>query len=163
VLLLAYETNLVFCRSYDDPAFQLEGDLAKIEKNMHKLVKQNLKIERSEMSRDDAVQFFTDKGEHYKAEIIASIPKTPYLVLLLAYETNLVFCRSYDDPAFQLPPGGVNSTPVLMRFNFSQIRANITRQKLLPLFLLSKLYRFINRGILLIYVFHQFKSFKFGG
>jgi threonyl-tRNA synthetase len=34
-----------------------EGDLAKIEKNMHKLVKQNLKIERSEMSRDDAVQF----------------------------------------------------------------------------------------------------------
>jgi threonyl-tRNA synthetase len=28
-----------------------EGDLAKIEKNMNKLVKQNLKIERSEMSQ----------------------------------------------------------------------------------------------------------------
>ncbi|CAC9467132.1 Threonyl-tRNA synthetase (EC [uncultured Gammaproteobacteria bacterium] len=58
-----------------------EGDLAKIEKNMHKLVKQNLKIERSEMSRDDAVQFFTDKGEHYKAEIIASIPAEQTLSL----------------------------------------------------------------------------------
>ncbi len=51
-----------------------ESDLAKIEKNMNQLVKQNLKIERSEMSRDDAVQLFKDKGELYKAEIIESIP-----------------------------------------------------------------------------------------
>lgn len=51
-----------------------EGDLAKIEKNMHKLVKQNLKIERFEMSRNEALQFFKDKGEYYKAEIIESIP-----------------------------------------------------------------------------------------
>ena len=29
---------------------------------------------RSEMPRDDAVKFFEDMGEHYKAEIIASIP-----------------------------------------------------------------------------------------
>lgn len=58
-----------------------EGDLAKIEKNMNKLVKQNLKIERSEMSRDEAVQFFKDKGEHYKAEIIESIPADQTLSL----------------------------------------------------------------------------------
>ncbi|MEO1945821.1 MAG: threonine--tRNA ligase, partial [Candidatus Thioglobus sp.] len=51
-----------------------ESDLAKIEKNMNQLVKQNIKIERSEMSRDDAVQLFKDKGELYKAEIIESIP-----------------------------------------------------------------------------------------
>ncbi len=51
-----------------------EGDLAKIEKNMYKLVKQNLKIERFEMGRDEALQFFKDKGESYKAEIIESIP-----------------------------------------------------------------------------------------
>ncbi len=51
-----------------------ESDLAKIEKNMKKLVKQSLKIERSEMSRDEAVAFFKAKGEHYKAEIIESIP-----------------------------------------------------------------------------------------
>lgn len=58
-----------------------EGDLAKIEKNMNKLVKQNLKIERSEMSRDNAVKFFKDKGEYYKAEIIASIPAEQALSL----------------------------------------------------------------------------------
>ncbi|MCS5586841.1 MAG: threonine--tRNA ligase, partial [Gammaproteobacteria bacterium] len=58
-----------------------EDDLAKIEKNMNHLVKQNLKIERSEMSRDEAVQFFKDKGEHYKAEIIESIPADQALSL----------------------------------------------------------------------------------
>ena len=51
-----------------------EADLAKIEKNMNKLIKQNLKIERLEMERDAAVEFFKAKGEHYKAEIIESIP-----------------------------------------------------------------------------------------
>jgi threonyl-tRNA synthetase (EC 6.1.1.3)/Ser-tRNA(Thr) hydrolase (EC 3.1.1.-) len=48
---------------------------------MNHLVKQNLKIERSEMSRDEAVQFFKDKGEHYKAEIIESIPADQALSL----------------------------------------------------------------------------------
>ncbi|MDC0407656.1 threonine--tRNA ligase [Candidatus Thioglobus sp.] len=58
-----------------------EGDLAKIENNMKKLVKQSLKIERSEMSRDEAIEFFKAKGEHYKAEIIESIPADQTLSL----------------------------------------------------------------------------------
>jgi len=58
-----------------------EDDLAKIEKNMKKLVKQSLKIERCEMSRDEAVEFFKAKGEHYKAEIIESIPADQTLSL----------------------------------------------------------------------------------
>lgn len=58
-----------------------KDDLAKIEKTMHKLVKQNLKIKRSEMSRDDAIKFFQDKGENYKAEIIKSIPANQTLSL----------------------------------------------------------------------------------
>ncbi|MBC8493313.1 MAG: threonine--tRNA ligase [Candidatus Thioglobus sp.] len=58
-----------------------EDDLAKIEKNMKKLVKQSLKIERSEMGRDEAVEFFKAKGEHYKAEIIQSIPADQTLSL----------------------------------------------------------------------------------
>ena len=58
-----------------------EGDLVKIEKNMKKLVKQSLKIERSEMSHDEAVEFFKAKGEHYKAEIIESIPADQTLSL----------------------------------------------------------------------------------
>ncbi len=58
-----------------------EEDLGKIEKNMNKLVKQNLKIERSEMGRDEAIEFFKAKGEHYKAEIIESIPQGEVLSL----------------------------------------------------------------------------------
>jgi threonyl-tRNA synthetase len=49
-------------------------DLAAIEKRMAELAKKDEKVERSEMPRDDAVQFFEAMGEHYKAEIIASIP-----------------------------------------------------------------------------------------
>jgi threonyl-tRNA synthetase len=49
-------------------------DLAAIEKRMAELAKKDEPVERSEMPRDDAVKFFENMGEHYKAEIIASIP-----------------------------------------------------------------------------------------
>jgi len=49
-------------------------DLAAIEKRMAELARKDEPVERSEMPRDDAVKFFEDMGEHYKAEIIASIP-----------------------------------------------------------------------------------------
>jgi threonyl-tRNA synthetase len=58
-----------------------EKDLAVIEKKMNALIKQNLKIERSTMSRDEAVEFFKSKGEDYKAEIIQSIPSDQTLSL----------------------------------------------------------------------------------
>ncbi len=51
-----------------------ESDIAKIQKKMEELVKQNDTVERSVKTRDEAVQFFKDMGEEYKAEIIASIP-----------------------------------------------------------------------------------------
>jgi len=51
-----------------------ESDLDKIQKKMQELVKQNDVVERSVKTRDEAVQFFKDMGEEYKAEIIASIP-----------------------------------------------------------------------------------------
>jgi threonyl-tRNA synthetase len=49
-------------------------DLSAIEKRMGELAKKDEPVVRSEMPRDDAVKFFEDMGEHYKAEIIASIP-----------------------------------------------------------------------------------------
>ncbi len=49
-------------------------DLASIEKRMAEIVKRDLPVERRLMPRDDAVKFFRDQGEAYKAEIIASIP-----------------------------------------------------------------------------------------
>jgi threonyl-tRNA synthetase len=50
-------------------------DLAAIEAKMTQLVKQDLPISRRVMSRDEAVKFFRDIGELYKAEIIGSIPE----------------------------------------------------------------------------------------
>jgi threonyl-tRNA synthetase len=49
-------------------------DIKKIEKEMSRLVAANLKITRSVVSRDEAIKFFRDLGEEYKAEIIESIP-----------------------------------------------------------------------------------------
>jgi threonyl-tRNA synthetase len=49
-------------------------DLAAIEQRMAEIVKRDLKVERTLMPRDEAVGFFRRMGEHYKAQIIASIP-----------------------------------------------------------------------------------------
>ncbi len=49
-------------------------DLAAIEARMAELAKRDEPVVRSEMPRDDAVKYFQSIGEHYKAEIIASIP-----------------------------------------------------------------------------------------
>ncbi len=49
-------------------------DLEKIEQEMARIVAEDLPVERSEMGRDEAIAFFRDQGEDYKAEIIADIP-----------------------------------------------------------------------------------------
>src|SRR5439155_20446016 len=49
-------------------------DLAAIEQRMAELAKKDEPVTRKLMPRDEAVKFFEALGEHYKAEIIASIP-----------------------------------------------------------------------------------------
>jgi threonyl-tRNA synthetase len=49
-------------------------DLAAIEKKMVELAKKDEKVERKVLPRDEAVAYFKGINEHYKAEIIASIP-----------------------------------------------------------------------------------------
>src|SRR5947208_14528733 len=49
-------------------------DLAAIERKMAELAKKDEPVVRKLMLRDDAVKYFESIGEHYKAEIIASIP-----------------------------------------------------------------------------------------
>ena len=60
---------------YDfDPKVQFtEEDLAKIEAEMKKIVKENEKIERVMMTREDAIKHFEELGEEYKVEIIKEI------------------------------------------------------------------------------------------
>ncbi len=49
-------------------------DLAAIETRMAQIAKADEKVTRRVMGRDEAVAFFKSLGEHYKAQIIASIP-----------------------------------------------------------------------------------------
>ena len=49
-------------------------DLVVIEKRMHEIVKRDEKIVREVRPRDEAIEFFKNMGEHYKAQLIESIP-----------------------------------------------------------------------------------------
>ena len=49
-------------------------DLSAIEQTMAEIVKEDLGVERSLLARDEAVELFRGMGEHYKVEIIESIP-----------------------------------------------------------------------------------------
>jgi len=49
-------------------------DLNAIERAMAEIVKEDLSVERSLLARDEAVELFRGMGEHYKVEIIESIP-----------------------------------------------------------------------------------------
>ncbi|RLA25494.1 MAG: threonine--tRNA ligase [Gammaproteobacteria bacterium] len=73
------ENGFYYDFSYERP-FTPE-DIKKIEKEMQRIVASNLEITRSVVSRDEAVKFFRDLGEHYKAEIIESIPSNEDLSL----------------------------------------------------------------------------------
>ncbi|WP_457666043.1 threonine--tRNA ligase [Thiolapillus sp.] len=73
-------------------------DLDAIEKKMNELAKADIPINRSLMPRDEAVRFFRDMNEEYKAEIIESIPANEDLSLYTQGEfTDL--CRGPHVPS----------------------------------------------------------------
>ena len=50
-------------------------DLQKIEAEMKKIVKEDIRITRSEKSREEAIAYFEEKGEPYKVELVGDIPE----------------------------------------------------------------------------------------
>ena len=50
-------------------------DLDKIEAEMKKVIKENAKIERFTMPREEAIKFMEEKGEPYKVELIRDLPE----------------------------------------------------------------------------------------
>ena len=50
-------------------------DLGKIEKEMSRIVKENLPITKSVMPRQEAIEFFKSKNEDYKVELIEDLPE----------------------------------------------------------------------------------------
>ncbi len=51
-------------------------DLTRIEETMRQIVRENLAIERDELSRKEALALFEERGEHFKCEIVRRIPDT---------------------------------------------------------------------------------------
>lgn len=56
-------------------------DMARIEAKMMELAKTDYPVTRRVLSRDEAIAYFEAMGEHYKAKIIADIPKDEVLSL----------------------------------------------------------------------------------
>lgn len=52
-----------------------EGDLISIEKEMEKIVKEDLKLERFELPRNEAIDLMNRMGESYKVELINDLPE----------------------------------------------------------------------------------------
>ncbi len=50
-------------------------DLVKIEAEMKKIVKEDIKLERFSMTREEAIKYFTEKDEPYKVELAEGIPE----------------------------------------------------------------------------------------
>lgn len=73
-------------------------DLIAIEKRMLEISKRDLKIERKVLERSEAINFFKQQGEYYKAQIIESIPGDEDLSLY--YQGNFTdLCRGPHVPA----------------------------------------------------------------
>jgi threonyl-tRNA synthetase len=56
-------------------------DFVKIEKEMEKIVQENLPIQRREVSREEAVRIFTEVGDPYKLELIRDLPQDSVITI----------------------------------------------------------------------------------
>lgn len=53
----------------------IEDDIAKLEEEMKKIIKEDLSIERFELSREEAIKLMEEKEEPYKVELIKDLPE----------------------------------------------------------------------------------------
>ncbi len=59
----------------------VEEDFLKIQKEMKKIVQQNLKLERTEVSREEALKFFKERNQDYKVELIQDLPEDAVITM----------------------------------------------------------------------------------
>ncbi|UII55134.1 threonine--tRNA ligase [Cytobacillus spongiae] len=73
-------------------------DLPVIEKEMKKIINENLEIVRKEVSREEAIQLFKEMGDEYKLELIEAIPNDEAVTL---YEQGefVDLCRGVHVPS----------------------------------------------------------------
>jgi threonyl-tRNA synthetase len=77
-------------------------DLVKLENKMTEIVKRGDKIRREVWKRDDAVKYFNDIGEKYKAEIISDLPEKEEISLYRQGDF-LDLCRGPHAPTTSAP------------------------------------------------------------
>lgn len=70
-----------FYYDIDSEAALTAEDFPAIEAEMKKIVKENLKLERFELKREQALRFFEEKDEPYKVELIRDLPEDAVISL----------------------------------------------------------------------------------
>jgi threonyl-tRNA synthetase len=73
-------------------------DLAAIEKRMAEIARRDIKVERRVWDRSEAISFFKNQGEHYKAQIIEAIPGNE-AISLYAQANFTDLCRGPHVPS----------------------------------------------------------------
>jgi len=73
-LAIGPATDEGFYYDFDREPFSTE-ELEEIEKEMKKIVKENIPLERFELPRDEAVKFMEERDEPYKVELINDLPE----------------------------------------------------------------------------------------
>lgn len=68
-------------------------DLEKIENKMKEIAKKDLKLERVEISRDEALKLFKEEGQDYKVELIEDLPADELITLYKMGDAFTDLCR----------------------------------------------------------------------
>ena len=119
----AIENGFYYDFSRQEP-FTTE-DFEKIEARMHEIVKRDEKVERKVLPRNEAIKFFKDLGEHYKAEIIEDLPESE--VISLYSQGNFTdLCRGPHVPS----TGKVGDAFKLMKVAGAYWRGDSTKEML---------------------------------
>ncbi|MFH1460277.1 MAG: threonine--tRNA ligase [Candidatus Omnitrophota bacterium] len=82
-----------FYYDFDKPEPFTPEDLGKIEKQMRKIIAQNLFFEKEEWSRVNAIEFFKQHNEVYKLELIESIPDEKLTIYKTGEADFVDLCR----------------------------------------------------------------------
>ena len=119
----AIENGFYYDFSRQEP-FTTE-DFDKIEASMHEIVKRHEQVDRKVLPRNEAIKFFKDLGEHYKAEIIEDLPESE--VISLYSQGNFTdLCRGPHVPS----TGKVGDAFKLMKVAGAYWRGDSTKEML---------------------------------
>ncbi len=119
----AIENGFYYDFSRQEP-FTTE-DFEKIEARMHEIVKRDEKIERKVLPRAEAIKFFKDLGENYKAEIIEDLPESE-VISLYSQGSFTDLCRGPHVPS----TGKIGDAFKLMKVAGAYWRGDSTKEML---------------------------------